>query len=80
MLSFYSGDRKVSIGVEDELPGTVCSYKEKGLRVTILPNTQIKEIIFGIAWMTMSDIEEQELYTWFAADPSLYKAYNNINN
>lgn len=60
------------------MPGIVCGYQEEGLRISILSKTQIKEIIFGIAWMTMSDIEEQDLYTWFAADPSLYKAYNNI--
>jgi len=78
MLSFYSGNKKVSIGVEDELPGILCTYGENGVKVFISSEAQIEQITFGIAWITMNDFETQDLYTWFAADPTLYKAYRNI--
>lgn len=78
MLSFYAGNKKVSIGVEDELPGVLCTYEKNGIKVSISPDSKISQITFGVAWIRMDDVETQDIYTWFAADPTMYKAYGDI--
>ena len=74
MLSFYSDNKKVSIGAEDERPGVLCTYDNSSVKVLISPKATIFQVTFGIAWITWRECERQEIYTWFAADPTMYKA------
>lgn len=70
LISFISDDIKLSIGVEGDIPGVSYEYNSEGLRVKIDKETSIKKIIFFIAWKKLKN-EQEEIYTWFAADPTL---------
>lgn len=72
LVSFYYGNLKLSIGVEDEIPAVHCEYVDCGLKVTISKQACLQQIVFGIAWVSMQDEEKEDIYTWFAADPTLY--------
>ncbi len=81
LKSFYTNKSKVSIGMEADL-GYInkqristydydAGYLKNGVYYELLPETQTQEYIFGIAWLnTCSD--ENDVQTWFGADPTLY--------
>ena len=67
LISFYHQKTKLSIGVEEGRPKTVCEYLDNGIN----GNAGIPQIEFYIAWLTMQDEEKEDIFTWFAADPTL---------
>ncbi len=71
LISFYHQKTKLSIGVEEGRPKTVCEYLDNGINITINGNAGIPQIEFYIAWLTMQDEEKEDIFTWFAADPTL---------
>ncbi len=71
LISFYRDNIKLSIGVEDETNNVKCSYIDYGLKVILSKEAHLQQIIFGIAWVSMRDKEVEDIYTWFAADPTL---------
>lgn len=71
LISFYNDKIKLSIGVEDEISNVNCSYIDYGLKVNISKEAHLQQIAFGIAWISMKDKETEDIYTWFAADPTL---------
>lgn len=72
LISFYHDNEKVSIGTEDEIPNVIYSYTSQGLKVVVTEKAKISRIIFGVAWIAMQDREKEDVYTWFAADPTLF--------
>lgn len=72
LVSFYRGKLKLSIGVENEIPNVRCEYVDFGLKVTVSKQAFLHQIVFGVAWVSMQDEEKEDIYTWFAADPTLY--------
>jgi len=71
-MSFISGKEIVSIGTEDDLEGIICEYLADGFKINVKKDFSVKEIIFGVSWKKMNDVETEELYTWFASDPTLF--------
>lgn len=71
LISFYHQKTKLSIGVEEGRPKTVCEHLDNGINITINGNAGIPQIEFYIAWLTMQDEEKEDIFTWFAADPTL---------
>ena len=44
---------------------------KNGLRIKISEEALVNQLNIFVAWITMDNIEQQENYTWFAADPTL---------
>jgi len=72
LISFYHDNIKLSVGTEDEIKGVSSSYIDYGLKVIISKTAIIQHIAFGLAWIDMKDREIEDIYTWFAADPTLW--------
>lgn len=72
LISFYRDNIKLSIGVEDEISNVNCGYIDYGLKVIISQKAHLQQISFGVAWILMKDKEMEDIYTWFAADPTLW--------
>lgn len=73
LLSFYQEKKKLSIGVEDEQFGIQCTYLENGINVVANNHANIQTLVFYVAWLTMQDEEKEDIFTWFAADPTTRK-------
>ena len=79
LVSYYWGDHKLSIGTLGDRKGTRYVYTGEGLEIVAdhSPGT----VDFYIAWLEMcGDAEErerQDIYTWFAADPSCDNSQNS---
>jgi len=71
LISFLSNNIKLSIGTIGDIPGICYEYQEDGMILRLGSNVELNEIRFYVAWLTMSDIEKEETYTWFAADPAM---------
>lgn len=71
LISFMYNNFKLSIGLEGDIPGVYYEYLNDRLRVRITKYASIKNLKFNVAWLTMQDIGKEEIYTWFAADPTL---------
>jgi hypothetical protein len=71
LISFYRDNIKLSIGVEDEISNAMCCYIDYGVKVILSEEVHLQQVIFGIAWVSMNDREKEDIYTWFAADPTL---------
>ncbi len=71
LISFMHNNIKLSIGVEGDLQGVYYEYMNDRLRVKITNTASINTLIFFIAWLKMDNKELEEIYTWFAADPTL---------
>ena len=67
LISFYSQNVKLSIGTRGDRKGVKYKYLENGIQIS---GYQLFESPFYIAWIYMEDRNSQEIYTWFAADPS----------
>ena len=74
-------DIKLSIGLEGEAlytpDGTRMSsydydieYLSNGMAYSVLENTATKKYVFGIAWLSPYNADN-EVQTWYAADPTL---------
>lgn len=71
LISFDVDNIKLSIGVEGDMEGVSYIYSNDRLTVKISQNANIKSLVFCIAWISMQDKEKEDIYTWFAADPTL---------
>ena len=70
LKSWFKGQQILSIGTEDEIPDVEVRYLDNGLKVILSENSNITNIVFQIAWMTINDPEKEDGYTWYAADPN----------
>lgn len=71
LISFLYNNIKLSIGVEGDIPGVNYEYMDDRLRVKVTKSASLNSLTFFIAWLTMHNAEQEEIYTWFAADPTL---------
>ena len=70
LKSWYRHNIKISFGTEDEISGTNIEYVERGLKA-VINSSKVKTVVFGVAWVVINDKEKEDIYTWFAADPTL---------
>ncbi|WP_132085135.1 hypothetical protein [Harryflintia acetispora] len=68
LVSFYRGRTKLSIGTKGDIPGTQYVYLDNGIELILQKNKG--EVYFYVAWLEMKDVEKEDIYTWFAADPA----------
>ena len=68
LMSFTWNNNKLSIGTEGDLPGMTCHYEKTGMRLRFLSGPGAVSLY--LAWLTMTEPEREEIYPWFAADPS----------
>jgi hypothetical protein len=70
MVCFRHGTRKMEIGIleADDDHGTV--YLSNGIAYTVHSETDIRELIFGVAWLCQVN-PENENHTWFSCDPTI---------
>lgn len=68
LLSLYWGNNKLSIGTKGDLKGVKYIYEKSALR--LITNENPGQVIFYIAWIDKSNPEQEDIYTWFAADPA----------
>lgn len=71
LISLYSDNLKLSIGTEDKTPNIFYTYTNYGLSITVPKDTNMQRIVFRIAWINMHNKAMEDIYTWFAADPTL---------
>lgn len=71
LISFLYDNIKLSIGVEGDITGVYYEYMNDRLRVKVKKSASLNSLTFFIAWLTMHNTEQEEIYTWFAADPTL---------
>ena len=76
-LSFYERGGKLTIGCEGWFgdPGAYGydydgAYLSNGLQIDILPHTQSRDFLFGVAWVDLCT-DENDAQTWLAADPTI---------
>lgn len=69
LISFMINNMKLSIGVQGDIPGVIYDYLDDRLRIKVTEKASISRFDIFIAWITMDNIEKEEVYTWFAADP-----------
>lgn len=70
LISFMINNMKLSIGVQGDRPGVFYDYLNDRLRIRVTENASISRFDIFISWITMDNIEKEEIYTWFAADPT----------
>ena len=71
LISFMINNKKLSIGVQGDIPGVFYDYLNDRLRIRVTENASISRFDIFIAWITMNNFEKEEIYTWFAADPTI---------
>ena len=83
LKSFYRHNTKLSIGMEGEAgcypDGTRASdvydydndYMDDGVSYLILEETKTTRYVFGVAWIE-NVTAENDVQTWFGADPTLF--------
>lgn len=71
LISFYLDNIKLSIGTKGDIPGVKYTYFDYGMKLNV--ESKLSEIVFFVAWTKITDIEKEDIYTWFAADPSYEK-------
>lgn len=67
IISFYYQNFKLSIGIK-EIAETEYKYLDNGIQVKF---SNLRDLKIYIAWLEMKDIELEDVFTWFAADPTL---------
>lgn len=70
LISFYYKNFKVSLGM-NELQSVKYTYLENGIQLEIMSSLIISEIKTIVAWLEMQDAELEDVFTWYAADPTL---------
>lgn len=68
LISFYWENNKLSIGTQGDIQGIKYNYLKNGMELIMEENPEY--IIFYVAWLDMKNVEKEDIYTWFAADPS----------
>ena len=68
LLSWYWGNCKLSIGTKGDLKGIKYIYEKNALRLIMAQNSG--QVIFYTAWIDKSKPEQEDICTWFAADPA----------
>lgn len=68
LISFYNGNIKLSIGIEENPLNDEYHYAENGLSFRHNSNSRV---CFYIAWLVMKEPEVEDVFTWFAADPTI---------
>ena len=79
LMSFFKGSAKLSIGVEFDYCGKYdydAVHLQDGMQFRVFPQTKTKYFVFGIAWIDDCD-DENEIHTWFGADPTLMYTPNS---
>lgn len=71
MISFYCKNTKLSIGTEGEIQYINYSYLANGIQIEVSNEFFLKKVVFNVAWLTMTDSDVEDIYTWFAADPTI---------
>jgi len=71
LISFAYDNVKLSIGTIGDVPGVYYEYLKDRICIRLTKDAGLKEVVFYVAWITMQDILKEEIYTWFAADPTL---------
>jgi len=69
LKSWYKGQQILSIGTIEEIPNTEVRYLDNGIEIFLSKNSKTTDIVFQIAWMTICDLQIENSYTWYAADP-----------
>lgn len=69
LISFYSDNTKLSVGVMGDRKGIKYEYLENGIRIKVLENQVDNSMLVNIAWLHMTNPSEEDIYCWFAADP-----------
>lgn len=69
--SYMINNMKLSIGAQGDIPGVCYEYLSDRLRIKILNYASISKFVIYFAWLTMENIEKEEIYTWIGADPTL---------
>lgn len=78
LKSFYKGNTKLSIGMENDDLGLESeydydtSYLDDGVQYEIRTFTRTLKYVFGIAWI-LNFTDENENQTWFGADPFAFE-------
>lgn len=72
LKSFYKENVKLSIGMIGDSGLSTFDYENEylddGVAYLILPKTKTEKFVFGVAWLN-NCTEENEVQTWFGADP-----------
>ena len=79
LMSFFKGNAKLSIGVEFDYCGKYdyeAEHLKDGIQIRVFPQTKTKYFLFGIAWVEDCN-DENEIHTWFGADPMLMYTPNS---
>lgn len=71
LISFYHNNTKLSIGFNGDICNVDYEYLADRIRITIPRHVSLQQIKCNIAWLTMHNVEQEEVFTWFAADPTL---------
>ncbi|MGX7243640.1 hypothetical protein ACWOC1_02195 [Enterococcus quebecensis] len=71
LISFLKSNLKLSVGTIGDIIGIEYFYLDNGISLTLSKEIDIEELVFNIAWLNMKNPEEESIFTWFAADPTL---------
>lgn len=71
LISFYSNNTKLSMGMREENTAICYEYLDNGIRMNISKENILQEILVNIAWITMKNQDIEDIYTWYAADPTI---------
>lgn len=80
-ISFYRNDIKLTIGIEGEFTDfpkyseDSGNYLSNGIRYAPHHSTGDRKFNFGVCWIQPLT-EENDIQTWFGADPTLMKPYS----
>ncbi|MGX7243644.1 hypothetical protein ACWOC1_02215 [Enterococcus quebecensis] len=61
----------MSIGTVGDITGVEYFYLDNGKSVTLNKEADIEKLTFYIAWLNMENPEEESIFTWLTADPTL---------
>ena len=73
LMSFFKGNTKLSVGVEFDYNGKYdyeAVHLQDGMQFRVFSHTKTRCFVFGIAWVDDCN-DENEIYTWFGADPTM---------
>lgn len=71
LISFEYNNTKLSIGTIGDIPDIEQEYLKDGIRIRSKKTAPVNKFVFFVAWIEMNDKEKEEIFTWFAADPTL---------
>jgi len=71
LISFYEDNLKLSIGAEGDVEGIKYTYLENGIQMEVNKECMKNQLLIKVAWIEMTNLEQEDIYCWFAADPSI---------